>query len=45
LLYGVFDRVELKRYFESVQFEVDADYFEAIGIPMDDKVINLDEYR
>ncbi|MEY4644744.1 MAG: hypothetical protein RLZZ596_1575 [Pseudomonadota bacterium] len=45
LLYGVFDRLELKRYFESVQFEVDADYFEAIGIPMNDEVINLDEYR
>jgi len=45
VLYGVFSRAELKEYLESVEFEMDADYFEAIGIPMNEEVINLDEYR
>jgi len=45
VLYGVFNRVELMRYFEDVQFEVDADFFEALGIPIGESIFNLDEYR
>jgi len=30
------------KYFEDVQFEVDAEFFEAVGIPMGETVFNLD---
>ena len=33
------------KYFEEVQFEVDADFFEALGIPIGESIFNLDEYR
>ena len=45
VLYGVFNRVELMKYFEEVQFEVDTDFFEALGIPVGESIFNLDEYR
>ena len=45
VLHGVFSRVELLRYFDEVQFEVDADFFEELGIYLGETVSNLDEYR
>jgi hypothetical protein len=45
VLYGVYNPVELIEYFEEVQFEVDADFFDSIGIPIGESVFNLDEYR
>ncbi len=45
VLYGVFNRVELLQYFDEVQFEVDADFFEELGINLGETVFNLDEYR
>lgn len=45
VLYGVFSRVELLGYFDEVQFEVDADLFEELGINLGETVFNLDEYR
>ena len=45
VLYGVFSRVELLGYFDEVQFEVDADFFEELGINLGETVFNLDEYR
>jgi hypothetical protein len=45
VLYGTFNRVELMEYFDSVQFDVDATFFEAIGIHQGETVFNLDEYR
>lgn len=45
VLYDVLNRVELIKYFEEVQFEIDADFFNALGIPIGESVFNLDEYR
>ena len=45
VLYGVFNRVDLMKYFEEVQFEVDVDFFEALGIPIGESIFNLEEYR
>jgi len=45
VLYGVFSRVELLQYFDEVQFEVDADFFEELGINLGETVFSLDEYR
>ena len=45
VLYGVFGNVELIQYFDEVQFEVDADFFEQLGINLNETVFNLDEYR
>jgi hypothetical protein len=45
VLYGVFNRVELLQYFDEVQFEVNADFFEELGIYLGETVFNLDEYR
>ena len=45
VLYGTFNRVELMEYFDSVQFDVDATFFEVIGIHQGETVFNLDEYR
>jgi len=45
VLYETFNRVELMEYFSSVQFDMDATFFEAIGIHQGETVINLDEYR
>ena len=45
VLYGTFNRVELIEYFDSVQFDLDATFFEAIGIHQGETVFNLDEYR
>jgi hypothetical protein len=32
-------------YFDSVQFDVDATFFEVMGIHQGETVFNLDEYR
>ena len=45
VLYGVFNRIELIQYFDEVQFEVDAVFFEELGISLGETVFNLDEYR
>jgi hypothetical protein len=45
VLYGVFNRVELIKYFDEVQFDLDDDFFEALGIPLGETIFNLDEYR
>ena len=45
VLYGVFSRVQLLQYFDEVQFEVDAVFFEELGISLGETVFNLDEYR
>ena len=45
VLYETFNRVELMEYFSSVQFDMDATFFETIGIHQGETVINLDEYR
>ena len=45
VLYGVFNQVELLQYFDEVQFEVDVDFFEELGINLGETVFNLDEYR
>jgi hypothetical protein len=45
VLYETFNRVELMEYFSSVQFDMDATFFEAIGIHQGETVFNLDEYR
>jgi hypothetical protein len=45
VLYGVFNRTELVQYFHEVQFEMDADFFEDVGIPLGETVFSLDEYR
>ena len=45
VLYDVFTRVDLIKYFQEVQFEVDADFFDALGIPIGQSIFNLDEYR
>ena len=45
VLYDTFNRIELLEYFDSVQFDVDATFFEAIGIHQGETVFNLDEYR
>ena len=45
VLYGTFNRVELMEYFDAVQFNLDAIFFEVIGIHQGETVFNLDEYR
>ena len=45
VLHGVFSCVELLQYFDEVQFEVDVDFFEELGIYLGATVFDLDEYR
>ena len=45
ILYDTFSRAELLRYFDEVQFEIDVELFEMLGILGDGKVIDLDDHR
>jgi hypothetical protein len=41
----IFRIADLLRYFDEVQFQIDIDLFETLGILCADDVINLDDYR
>ena len=45
VLYGVFNRIELIQCFDEVQFEVDAEFFQELGIYLGESILNLHEYR